>query len=124
MTDAATLAAPGERGRTVIEEAVLESIAVRASGEVPGVVVQAGSGLAKVIGHQYPKADADVAGTRARLRVDVAIRWPYPLADVTAQVRDSVTARLTELTGLTIDAVDVTAAKVVHDQRPTPRRVQ
>lgn len=114
---------PDERGRTTIGAGVVERIARAAATEVPGVAAH-GSGLDKVVGRQYPKASADVAGSRARLALQVAVAWPYPLADVCAQVRDAVAARLTELTGLAVDAVDVTASKVVHPEQPTTRRVQ
>jgi len=120
---AAALAEPAERGQTTIADGVVEHIARLVSTDVPGVE-PAGSGLDKVVGRQYPKVNAQVAGSRARLSVQVAVVWPYPLADVCAQVRDQVAARLTELTGLSIDAVDVTAAKVVQAQTPSRKRVQ
>ena len=123
MTDQPTLAEPAERGRTVIGDAVVERIAVHAAGGVPGVV-EVGSGLDKVVGRHYPKASADVAGGRVRLHLEVAVAWPSPLADVCADVRDTVTDRVTELTGLSVDTVDVTAAKVIHASPPPTRRVQ
>ena len=43
---------------------------------------------------------------------------------MTARVWDTVSARLTDLTGMSIDAVDVTAATVVHENAPTTRRLQ
>ena len=78
MTDRATLAEPAERGRTIISDAAVEHIAVHAAGEVMGVV-QTGSALDQVIGRRYPKADAQVAGTRARVHIEIAVgptRWP------------------------------------------------
>lgn len=117
------LAEPGQRGVTSIADAVVEHIAVHAAAEIPGVVTM-GSGLDKVVGRRYPRANADVAGSRTRLHLEVAVAWPFPLADVCAQVRDTVTARVSELTGLSVDTVDVTAAKVVHDTPPPTRRVQ
>lgn len=120
---ATTLADPADRGHTTIADGVVERIARLAATDVPGVE-PAGSGLSKVVGRQYPKVNADVAGSRARLTVEIAVVWPYPLADVCAQVRDHVTDRLTELTGLSIDTVDVTAATVVQAQTPKAKRVQ
>ncbi|MEO3938954.1 Asp23/Gls24 family envelope stress response protein [Dermatophilaceae bacterium Soc4.6] len=118
------LAEPSERGRTVIARAVVEHIAVRAAADVEGVE-PAGAGLEKVLGRRYPKANADVAGGRAGLRLDIAVAWPHPLADVCGQVRDTVMARVGELTGLRVDTVDVTAANVVHPAPDTPpRRVE
>ncbi len=112
------------RGRTVIEAAAVEHIAARACLDVDGVTL-AGSSLGKVVGRQYPKAHANVAGTRARIQVEIAVEWPHPLADVCGQVRQAVTSRVDELTGLNVDTVDVTAAKVVHAAPDTPpRRVE
>lgn len=114
---------PEQRGRTVIKEAVLQRIAAQAATEVHGVA-DSGSGLDKVIGRRLPKADARVAGTRARVAVGIAVAWPHPLATVAAGVREHVTERLRDLTGLSIDAVDVDVARVVRATESRPRRVQ
>jgi len=87
-------------------------------------VAKAGSGLDQVLGRRYPKANATVAGDRARIHVEIAITWPHPLGQVCGQVRDGVRDRVTELIGVQVDAVDVTAAKVVHAPQPEGRRVQ
>ncbi len=94
-----------------------------AATEVEGVAAQ-GSGPDKFLGREFPHASAEVAGSRARLTVEVAVVWPQPLSEVCARVRALVTARVSDLTGLTVDAVDVTAAKLVHPEPPTTRRVQ
>lgn len=112
-----------QRGSTTIAANAVQHLAEAELGQVPGVVAT-GSGIGKVVGRQYPKVSADVAGSRARLSVDIAVAWPLPLPDVCARVRDTLSTRLTELTGLSIDAVDVTAAKVVQLEAPTTRRVQ
>lgn len=119
----APLAEPGQRGRTDIAGAAVEHIACRAAVDVPGVTSE-GSGLRKVLGRQYPTAQANVAGRRARVAMEVAVVWPYPLATVAAQVRDTVAARLHELCGLDIDAVDVSVASVTPQQPEPVRRVQ
>lgn len=124
-TPAATtpLADPDDRGRTTIGDGVVEQIARIAANDVDGVAAH-GSDLGRLVGRQYPKASAEVAGSRARLHVEVAVTWPAPIADVCARVRDSVAARVRELTGLEVDTVDVTAAQVVQPEQPTVRRVQ
>lgn len=123
MADAGHPDDPGGRGRTVVADRVVERIATIAAREVAGVA-QVGSTLERVVGRQYPKADAQVAGDRARISVEIAVAWPTSLADVTAGVREAVRTRLEGLAGLQVDTVDVTAARVVHDDAPTPRRVQ
>lgn len=117
------LAEPQQRGRTIIENAVLEHIAVHAALEVSGVIAT-GSDLDKLIGRRLPKAGARVAGTRARVLVEVAAAWPHPVATVAAAVREHVSERLLALTGLQVDAVDVEVARVIHSREPQPRRVQ
>ena len=114
---------PAQRGHLAIANRVVERIATVAAGQVQGVA-PAGSGLDQVLGHRYPKTNATVAGNRARIHVEIAVAWPHPLGQVCGQVRDEVRDRLTELTGLRVDAVDVTAAKVVHGPQPEQRRVQ
>ncbi len=128
MTDTASISPvaaddPGERGRTTIADSVLERIACKAATEVGGVV-RAGSGLDKVVGRQYPKATAEVAGSRATVGLDIAVAWPHSLASVSATVRDTVRARLGELSGLAIDVVDVNVATVLPPAQPDTRRVQ
>ena len=114
---------PEERGSTTVSPAVVQRIAEVEVCRVPGVVAT-GSGLEKVVGRQYPKVNANVAGARARLSMEIAVAWPLPLADTCARARDTLISRLEELTGLSIDAVDITAAKVVQPEPPTTRRVQ
>ncbi len=114
---------PASRGRLTIADRVVERVATRAAGEV-GQVVSTGSGLDNVLGHRYPRADATVAGDRARIQVQVAVAWPAPLAQVCASVRDHVRTRVGDLVGVQVDAVDVTAAKVVPAPAPERRSVQ
>jgi len=103
---------PGLRGGLEIAGRVVERVAAIAASEVDGVV-SSGSGLDHLLGHRYPKADAVVAGGRTRVQVDIAIAWPRSLAQVTADVRARVHDRVGELAGLMVDAVDVTASKIV-----------
>jgi len=121
--EATTRAEPADRGGLAIAERVVQKVAAFAAGEVDGVV-STGSGLDKLLGHRYPDADATVAGGRVRIQLDIAVAWPYPLAQVCGEVRDHVRARVSALSGLTVDAVDVTASKVVHAAQPEPRRVR
>jgi len=102
---------------------VVERIATTEASSVTGVAT-VGSAIAQVVGRQYPKATAEVAGARTKVDVDVAIVWPFSLADVTAAVRTVVNSRVRDLAGLEVDAVNVTAAKIVQAEPEQPRRVQ
>ena len=114
---------PHERGRTIIADSVLERLAARVALDVDGVVAD-GSDLEGLIGRRFPKAQATVAGQRARVSVDIAVAWPTPLTTVSRAVRDAVSGRVGELTGLSIDAVDVHVARVTTSSGSTGRRVQ
>ncbi|MGL5930363.1 MAG: Asp23/Gls24 family envelope stress response protein [Dermatophilaceae bacterium] len=122
MADTA-LAAPAERGRTVIEHRVVERIAARSCLDVAGVV-RAGSDLDRLVGRRLPGVSATVAGHRARVALEVAVTWPTPLADVAARVRDHVSATVTGLAGLEVDAVDVEIARMAAAGSGDGRRVR
>lgn len=134
MTDTATrppagsgsgdaLAEAGQRGRLEVAERAVERIATLAAGEVPGVQRTGSSYLESVIGHQYPSADAQVAGGHVKVSIDLAAVWPSPLAATAKSVRDRVRSQLEDLAGLTVDRVDVTVAKVTQHQSQPERRV-
>lgn len=114
---------PGERGRLSIADRVVEHIAELAARQVDGVATT-GSSLERAVGRQYPRAEAHVAGHRVRVVLQIAVTWPAALPQVAAAVRDSVAERVATLVGMHVDAVDVSAAKVVHAQPRQTRRVQ
>ena len=114
---------PGGRGRLEVADRVVVRIATIAASEVEGVV-RTGSGVDQILGRRYPHAQAAVAGGRARIHLDIAVAWPHPLGDVTASVRRRVHEQVSDLAGLAVDTVDVTASSVVHVPPPEHRRVQ
>ncbi|MFD1056059.1 Asp23/Gls24 family envelope stress response protein [Terrabacter terrigena] len=120
---ARALAEPGERGRLEIAEKVVERVASFAAGEVRGVR-RVGTGLEGVVGRQYPRAKAEVAGGRARIRMDIAVAWPSQLGQTARAVRDRVREQVEALVGVAVDAVDVTVASVVATAAGERRRVR
>ncbi len=118
MADPGTLtrpAEPDERGTTTIADRVVERVASIAASEVEAVT-QARSGWASAVRRSLPRASATVAGSTARISVDVAAVWPTPLSSLAAEVRDHVSAQVTALTGVEVLAVDVSVADVVRAQ--------
>ena len=107
----------------MVADRVVERISVIAAGEVPGVV-STGSALDGALGRRYPRAEAEVAGQRANVRLRLAVAWPTPLATTAQGVRDRVRAQVHHLAAIEVDAVDVTIAQVVHEEPQTERRVQ
>lgn len=111
------LSEPGSRGRLTIAAKAVESVARKAASEVAGVV----SGLtgSRVPSGGYPRASAQVAGTHARVGVEVAVRWAVPLAPTTAAVRDRVAERVRTLLDLQPDRVDVVVPRLVTESGRT-----
>lgn len=114
---------PGQRGRLVVKDRVVERIAEQAATETAGVVHHA-SGLAKVTGRDLPRTDVTIAGTHVRAHVEIAVAFPQSLPAVAAAVRDHVTAQLTTLAGLTVGAVDVSVPAIVPAPTDTARKVR
>lgn len=110
------LAPAAERGSLDIRDRVVERVAEIAALEAPGAVRWSGA-LDKVTGRDLPRVDSTLAGDRVRVRLDVAVAWPTSLAENESAVRERVTRRVGELTGLTVDAVDVTATHVTVPAR-------
>ncbi|WP_345509144.1 Asp23/Gls24 family envelope stress response protein [Terrabacter aeriphilus] len=112
----------GARGTLVLRDRAVERIVEAAVLEVDGVLRHADT-LEKVTGRSLPRVEVVVAGNRARASVEIATRWPSSLADVATRTKDGVARALTELAGLTVDAVDVHVAHLPTDI-PERRRVQ
>ncbi len=104
--DSGALPEPADRGILDIAAVVPEKIARRAVTEVAGTAGQV-------------KADAELAAGRASLRLELGVEYPRPVGQVAVEVQRRVAARVAELTGLTVDAVDVTVTELPP---PAPRR--
>lgn len=113
---------PGERGSLELRDRAVERIVEAAVLEVDGVLRHADT-LERVTGRQLPRIEVVVAGNRVRASVEVATRWPTPVAEVAARTKDGVARSLAHLAGLTVDAVDVHVAFISTDV-PERRRVQ
>ncbi len=111
-----------KRGRTTIADKVVERVASIATSEIEAVI-DTRRGWTKLVHRGLPRASAIVAGDTCRIQVEVAAIWPAPLAEVASRVRDHVTTQVAALTGVTVAAVDVSVADVVHVEA-AQRRVQ
>jgi uncharacterized alkaline shock family protein YloU len=104
------------RGETVIAPGVLATVARRAASEVDGVDVVNDSGLL----FKRQGATADVgAQDQAAVDLHLAVRWPRPIGDVTAKVRQRVRDQVRILTGYEVTGVNIT---VDHLPPPSGRR--
>ena len=113
---------PEERGVTRIPDRVVERITARAAGEVDlasgltrrGVRRQ----LSRAGGRAAPTVSVQVDGQLAIVRLGLAVTYPAPARQVARQVREHVTARVGEMTGLRVRQVDI---EVTGLARPSSR---
>ena len=133
--EAGAIASAGrtEFGTITVADGVVAKIAARAAAENP----DAGAAAARLLGRAAPRAgrfgmrgtdlvglpktSVDVDGSRAFLTLEISVRWPAPVAEVTDQIRSHLRSRIPELTGLAVEEVHIVVADLVTDITPPPR---
>ena len=129
----AVRAGRSELGTISIADAVVSKIAARAAAENP----DAGAAVARMLGRAVPGAghlglrgtdldalprtSVDVDGSKAYVNLEISVRWPASVPEVTAQVRRHVRERVRELTGLDVDEVHIVVSDLATDITPPPR---
>ncbi|TDE09628.1 Asp23/Gls24 family envelope stress response protein [Jiangella asiatica] len=114
----AAAAPPAEsRGRLTIHEKVVQRIAERAAADVADREPP-GSMWDRLGGRPLPRATASVVGRH--VRVGVAVRAPvgHSMPELAGAVRDAVTRQVGDLTGLSVDRVDVRVDEVAPFRPP------
>ena len=123
-----------ELGAISIADGVVTKIAARAAAENP----DAGAAAARMLGRAVPgasqlpgvrgtdlqglpKTSVIVDGSKAYVTLELSIRWPVPIAEVTGQVREHVRDRVRELAGLDVDEVHIIVADLALGGPPPPR---
>jgi uncharacterized alkaline shock family protein YloU len=129
----APLAGRTELGTITIADTVVTKIAAQAAAENP----DAGAAVARVLGRAVPgagnlgvrgtdlsalpKTSVEVDGSKAYVSLEIAVRWPASVAEVTGHVRQHVRDRIRELAGLDVDEVHIVVADLATDITPPPR---
>ena len=122
-----------ELGIISIADGVVVKIAAMAATENP----DAGAAAARVLGRAVPgaghlgvrgtnldalpKTTVDVDGSRAFVNLEIAVRWPSSVDEVSRQVRRHVEDRVSELTGLQVDEVHIVVSDLATDITAPPR---
>ena len=108
----ADLAAPGQRGELTIDPKVVEKIAAHAAGEVKDVGGAARRVLNVAVGSDdradHARVEALVDGRTVVVDVQCSITYPSPVATVSQRLREHLTSRIGELTGLDVAQIDIT----------------
>lgn len=113
VADTTTLPAPGARGRLEIAPKAIEKLAERAALDIAEVAHRG-----TTFGRGLPKATSHTVGTRVRLGLQLAVCWGRPLPEVAAATRAHVATTVAELTGLTVELVDVEITAVLPRSLP------
>lgn len=131
--ESAAGAGRNELGTISIADGVVSKIAARAATENPDAGAAAARMLGRAVpgaGHlgvrgtdleALPKTSVEVDGSKAFVTLEISIRWPASVPEITGQVRRHVRDRVRELTGLDVDEVHITVADLATDITPPPR---
>ncbi|HVK36067.1 MAG TPA: Asp23/Gls24 family envelope stress response protein [Microlunatus sp.] len=99
------------RGRLVLAEQVVEKIAGQVASEISAAGGRSG-GFLGVGAHTdlsaRPKVDVELAGRTATLAIEMAVAYPVSIRQATDRVRDRLTQRVGQLTGVEVTRVDIT----------------
>ncbi|MCG2624368.1 Asp23/Gls24 family envelope stress response protein [Arthrobacter sp. I2-34] len=113
------------RGRTVLDQKVVEKIASQVAGE-ESFAGGASGGFLGIGAHAdfaaRPQASVELAGNIAALRVEVGLLYPVPLRQATEQLRRRISERVTALTGVQVRQVDITVSWLKPAAESTGRR--
>jgi uncharacterized alkaline shock family protein YloU len=129
-TQAAPVARAGrnELGTISVPDSVVTKIVARAAAENP----DAGAAAARMLGRAVPgassmpgvrnidleglpKTSVDVDGSKAFITLELSVRWPASIPEVTARVRSHVRDRVRQLAGLDVDEVHIIVADLATD---------
>lgn len=109
-----------DRGSTRVAAWVIGAIARVAAQQVPRVALAYGRSrtaqdqrLSRIAGPAWDVASqVGVAGTQTVIDLDIAVEMGYDIADLTGQVRHTVSREVTRLTGVTVAEVNLTVVDV------------
>jgi len=123
----------GELGMISIADQVVTKIAATAAAENP----DAGAAVARMLGRAVPgagrmgvrgtdlgalpKTTVEVDGSKAFVHLEISVRWPASVPEVTGRVRRHVRDRVGKLTGLQVEEVDIVVSDLATDITPPPR---
>lgn len=128
---------PTELGRITVADSVVAKLASRAAVEIDDV----GAAAPRLLGREIaggpldrlgvksselgalPSAGAQVDGQLAFVTLTLSVRYPAPVRQVCAAVREQVQRRVAAMTGLRIVEVDITVPALLAEL-PRPPRVR
>ena len=116
-----------ELGRIEVSSKAVEKIAALAAVELPdagGAVLRLlgrpvpGSGHLGIRGSgldRLPKVSAEIDGQIGFLDIELSVRWPAPIAQVTEAVRQHLSHRVGDLVGLDVREVNIHVVDLITE---------
>lgn len=108
----------GDRGDTRIADRVVEKIAIQALKEVEQASGAAKRWLGMRFGRDQDQQEPQVTphrhGDLVTMEMTISVRYPAPVRQVTRRLREHVTTRVQETTGLQVRQVDIRIARLVR----------
>jgi uncharacterized alkaline shock family protein YloU len=104
------------RGTTTITDRTVARIAGRLVTDMEGVGGSSRRLLGLTVGNEEPNIDARVTGDHVTLDVELSVAYPASVAKTTEAAREELTRDVGELTGLTVDRIDITVTALRGDQ--------
>lgn len=114
---------PSGRGRTSIENKVVEKTAAQSALEIDHVHGVSHRMTRVFAAGQVVHTQASIDGHLARLRVTIEVDYPTPVKQVTRQVRQHVRERVNQLCGLTVVDMDIRVVALRSRAGPVRRVV-
>lgn len=119
-------AEPRIRGCLVLAEKVIEKIASRAAVEAGATSGRTGRvlGIGAADPDATPRVEVELSAVSADLALKVGIAYPGSIRAATQQVRDHVTRRVEQLTGVDVRRVDIDVTLLHIDRDDVPRTLR
>lgn len=118
-----------QRGQTTVAPAVVERLAVKAAGEVPGVRAERVStlrswfgGASDAAGPPAVSGETELRGGHAEIRLTIGVEWPRSIVETAREVQRHVAAQVQHFSGVHVGRVDIEVTDL--PTRPAPVRVQ
>lgn len=107
-----------DRGSLEVHPSVVRKVAERAADLTPGTVPVPGRLARLGAGRHGASARIDGAGGEVGVTLDVALRYPAPIRELSDAVRRAVTEEIQRITGYRVRSVQLTVSALLPDPRP------
>lgn len=121
MPEPPSLSDPEHRGSLSIGHPVVRKVAERAADDVPGTTTAERRIAGLQLGRHGTSVRVSGRDNDVDLVLDLALRYPGSVPDVTRAVRDSVTGAVERITSYRVRSLSITVSALEAAQQPRVR---